>query len=65
MSIAPVADTWWHFICVTGALLLWSWFPVSRSEAQQGIYITTIGSKNETMREQPGEIPIGNAPVYI
>lgn len=44
-------------------LLLWCCSPVSSRE--QGIYMTTIDSNNETMREQPGEIPIGNTPVYI
>lgn len=46
-------------------LVLWSSSSVSSKEAKQGIYMTTIGSNNETMREQPGEIPIGNTPVYI
>lgn len=46
-------------------LPLWSCSPVSSREAEQGIYMTTIGRNNETMREQPGEIPIGNTPVYI
>lgn len=46
-------------------LLLWSCSPVSSREAERGIYMTAIGRNNETMREQPGEIPIGNTPVYI
>lgn len=46
-------------------LLLSFYFPVSTSQAKQCIYIASIGSDIETMREQPGEIPIGNTPVYI